>query len=500
MVTNKRLQMMIGLAASILFLAGCGGAPTEPALEATPIQPAATAVPPAATPIQPTATPVPATATVPATAEAQGDLQPLSEVDCIDLADAMSRALSILGDTVVAPFEDYISGKSGAGCQTTVIGTGNDFQHVGVIADTMTEMLQAQGWQEDINYAGGGPGGLIAGFRKANGLCLLVVSSGPSDEGLCSDDEPFGACWERLTPEQRIFTITLNCTQDTAAPPEPKRIQFAPGAASAQVLGSLAASGIDRYVLAAMAGQEMTVNLLAALSGDPATVSSILVIWGEDGTVLISDHADATNWMGELPLSQDYYIDVKSVAQVSVDYALDVLIAPATGDPTQAPEGSEGRGNLPREVPPSFQPVVAQLESTGVPLMLPPDFPVGKDLPPIHPYFYTVESGEYEISLDFGADCRGAGACHYGSLTGKKVDSNAPVGTRNFVFEAERAQKVTLVNDIEAYFIESRCGANCDDAKVFWIYNGIQYMVGLKGGRQSDVLNLANATIENSIP
>ena len=374
MVTNKRLQKMIGLIAVILLLTGCGGAPTEPAIEATPIPAAATPVPPTATPIPPTATAVPAATTALPIVELQGDLQPLSETDCIDLADAMSQALGIPGDTAVAPFDDYVSGKNGAGCQTTVTGTGNDFQHVGAIADTLTEMLRSREWQEDINYAGGGAGGLIAGFRKADGLCLLVVNSGPSDEGLCSNDEPFAACWERLTPEQRIFTITLNCTQDTAVPPEPKRIQ------------------------------------------------------------------------------------------------------------------------------PSFQPVVAQLESTGVPLMLPSDLPVGEDLPPLHPYIFTIRPGEYEMSLDFGADCRGAGACHYGSLTGKKVDSSAPVGTRNFVFEAERAQKVTLVNDIEAYFIESRCGANCDDAKVFWIYNGFQYMVGLKGGRQSDVLNLANATIENSIP
>jgi hypothetical protein len=73
------------------------------------------------------------------------------------------------------------------------------------------------------------------------------------------------------------------------------------------------------------------------------------------------------------------------------------------------------------------------------------------------------------------------------------------VGTRNFIFDTERAQKVTLTNDIEGYFIESVCGASCDDAKVFWIYSGFQYMVGLKGGRQTDVLNLANATITNSI-
>ena len=83
--------------------------------------------------------------------------------------------------------------------------------------------------------------------------------------------------------------------------PEPTRIQFAPGAISTQVQGSLAAGRSDRYVLSAMAGQEMTVNL----SDSSAGVNAILVIWGADGTVLISDHADATTWAGERPFTED---------------------------------------------------------------------------------------------------------------------------------------------------------------------------------------------------
>jgi hypothetical protein len=106
--------------------------------------------------------------------------------------------------------------------------------------------------------------------------------------------------------------------------PEPRRIQFASGTTSAQVQGSLAAGGGDRYVLTAMAGQEMTVNLSVAT----AEVSAILVIWGADGTVLISDHADATSWVGPLPSTQDYYINVRSVAQTPVDYILEVIIPP----------------------------------------------------------------------------------------------------------------------------------------------------------------------------
>jgi hypothetical protein len=488
----------------------------------------------------------------------------------------------------------------GTGCQTTISGTGLDFEMVQVVENALRSVIHAQGWYEDFRYGGGGPTGQLTGFRQANKLCRLLVDWQPSEDANCPSDQPIHAC--KLSPEQKLYTISLNCVQDTTATitelglepkrirfapgaisaqvgsslavggvdryvltatagqemtlsssvtpavgsaemstivniwgadgtllrsgypdttgrvgelpstqdyyidvisvaqhavdytmeviippaaslpePVPKRIQFAPGAISAQMQGSLTAGGIDRYVLSAMAGQEMTVDL----SDSSAGVNAILVIWGVDGTVLISDHADATTWMGQLPFTEDYYIAVRSVAQAAIDYVLQVIIPPATIGP--------------REVPPTFRPVLARLESTGVPLMLPSDFPSEEGLAPIHPYVYTAEPGEYEVSLDLGADCQGAGACHYGSLTGKKVDSSEPVGTRYFEYDAERAQKVTLTSDIDGYFVESVCGASCDDAKVFWIYSGFQYMVGLKGGRQSDVLNLANATIANSI-
>jgi putative hemolysin len=407
-----------------------------------------------------------------------------------DLTDALSQALGMAVTTAQVPFQDYISGEIGGGWQATATGTGLDFESYMVVAEALRGTLESRGWQEDIQYGGSGPTGDLSGYRQANALCLLSVGWEPSEDADCPPDRPISAC--ELAPEQQLYTITLTCAQDitaaAASQPEPevRRIQFAPGAISAQVQGALASNGVDRYLLTAMAGQEMTLNLSVPAASDPTLASAILVIWGADGTVLLSDHAGATTWVGLLPLTQDYYIDVKSVAQTPVDYTLEVVIPPATSRVDN--------------VPLTFQPVLGQLESTGVPPMLPPDFPGAEGLPPVHPHIITAEPGEYEISLGFGADCQGAGACHYGSLAGKKVDSNEPVSTRNFPFDAARAQKVTLATGIEGYFIEALCGANCDDSKLFWISGGFQYMVGMKAGSQPDLVKLANAAIENSIP
>jgi predicted secreted protein len=110
----------------------------------------------------------------------------------------------------------------------------------------------------------------------------------------------------------------------TAADPPPKRIQFEPGKASASVSGNLAATGMDHYVLRAMAGQTMWVTVTATQG------AAILIIWGADGTVLISDHADATSWNGPLPATQDYFIDVKGSPDSATTYTLTVAIPPKT--------------------------------------------------------------------------------------------------------------------------------------------------------------------------
>jgi hypothetical protein len=301
MITDKLLQRMTGLTLAVLLLTGCGGAPTEPTLEATPILPTATS------------TPATATAVPTATAEAPSDFQPMSSDECINLADAMSQTLGIPGKTTEAPFEDRVSQRMGTGCETTITGTGRDFEDVQVVGNALRRMIQAQGWYEDFRYGGGGPTDELTGFRQANKLCRLLVGWEPSEDANCPSDQPIHAC--ELSPEQKLYTISLNCVQDTSAAIthlelEPKRIQFAPGAISTQVQGRLAAGGSDRYVLSAMADQEMTVNL----SDSSAGVNAILIIWGADGTVLISDHADATLWVGRLPSTQDYTISVRSVA------------------------------------------------------------------------------------------------------------------------------------------------------------------------------------------
>lgn len=105
------------------------------------------------------------------------------------------------------------------------------------------------------------------------------------------------------------------------------RINFAPGAISATRTGTLTMGDMDRYVLGASAGQNMSVSVASGNN------NVILVIFGKDGTVLISDHADASSWSGVLPSTQDYFIDVRAIDGTSANYTLTVTIPPTPPSP-----------------------------------------------------------------------------------------------------------------------------------------------------------------------
>ncbi len=145
----------------------------------------------------------------------RGECAPASAAVCSDLADDVAQRLDV-GVTMVAqaPFEDYITGQTGTGCRVTATGNGLDFENVGVIVDALQGMFQARGWQADVNYDGDGPTGTLGGYRQGDTLCLWMAGWEPSADADCPSDQPIDAC--ELSPEQKLYTITINCAQSTS--------------------------------------------------------------------------------------------------------------------------------------------------------------------------------------------------------------------------------------------------------------------------------------------
>jgi hypothetical protein len=97
------------------------------------------------------------------------------------------------------------------------------------------------------------------------------------------------------------------------------RIKFEPGETSTRLEGHLDDRETDQYVLYARQGQTMDVVVEA-----PKTVG--LTIQGADGIPLKRRVDEETAWRGELPATQDIFIEVSSIE--ATDYTLNVTILP----------------------------------------------------------------------------------------------------------------------------------------------------------------------------
>ncbi len=112
-----------------------------------------------------------------------------------------------------------------------------------------------------------------------------------------------------------------------------QRLRFARGADTIIRTGVLRFGGMDRYVIRLGANDNFDVSVD---SGPNNNV--ILILWGRDGTVLISDHADATHWSGVTPKTQDYYIDVRAMNGTTANYSLRVQANPINPNPPNPPD------------------------------------------------------------------------------------------------------------------------------------------------------------------
>ncbi len=284
---------------------------------------------------QPSETAVPTAA--PEEQTGPGDLQPLDD-QCAELKAAIEPALGVAIASEKVPIEMSWSGQTGAACQLTGLGDGNDFESIFVASDAVKALLRERGWAEQgmlspcLGHGGGGPGADQACFVNEDQLCELMVTVEPIDMALCDDIEgPIGECLDALAPEQLSYTIRLTCAQglDTTdmpeaaeeSPAEPTRIEFAEGEESIRLTDTLDPGQTDRYVLSAAAGQEMSVDLES-----PGIVA--LTIVGADGSVLKSELEGGNQWSDVLAETGDYYLDVKSLDESPVEYTLEVVIPP----------------------------------------------------------------------------------------------------------------------------------------------------------------------------
>ena len=299
---------------------------------------------------------------------------------CNSLAPVFSGAFQVEMSTITAPFQDVVSGQTIDGCLSTLSIPFENISSLGDVTSLSDSIMKTNGWQEDMNYSAGGAGGIVNGYRQNDSVCMVINEFGPVDDTLCSSDEPFAVCMDRLTADQKIYTVALNCA-------------IVPGSST---------------------------------------------------------------------------------------------------DSSTLPQGS-----YPAVLPPAFDfGLVQALVLTEIPPMLPTSFMIEDEMA-LFPYVLTMETGMYEISLDFGEECHMATACHFGVLAGSLTSGNELYSTPNIFVDVSRAQRVTLANGIEGYYIEGLCGASCDNSLIVWVQGYYQYIIGSKAASQAFLLDIVNSAIAN---
>jgi hypothetical protein len=140
-------------------------------------------------------------------------IEPLTMELCNGQAQAMSHFLNDLIPTVTEePLSDPVTGASGIGCQSTITGTGADFESPSAVVDVLGGMLEEQGWTEDPMGQADGPTGTSRFYRKEDQICIASAIWFPNDSTNCPEDQPITTC--ELIPEQQTYTVTLNCGVD----------------------------------------------------------------------------------------------------------------------------------------------------------------------------------------------------------------------------------------------------------------------------------------------
>lgn len=123
---------------------------------------------------------------------------------------------------------------------------------------------------------------------------------------------------------------------------------------------------------------------------------------------------------------------------------------------------------------------------TQVPIFIPSSIPISQKLY----YQSTAKADSYTISMEYTADCRGAGACSFGEIRGQKGGefSTKIEGVTKTLKNVQLAGGVTGV-------FHNGCGAYCT-ASIEWKSQEFFYTIAIKNGREADLIKMANSAIQ----
>jgi hypothetical protein len=200
----KKISAVILLAGA---LAAC--APIQP--ESAPADSGTGATTTSSTPDGATEMPEEATEEQPTTAPDRAAVAPLDAAECEAIQMAVAEQLGVDFTVEEADFANEISGLHGTACTVTATGTGEDFGNFVDVAQSIRDILTAEGWTENSSYLADGPTGTATGYELDNKLALVSVDWQPAEGVECPDDQPISAC--EVEPSEQDFTVVIELVQ-----------------------------------------------------------------------------------------------------------------------------------------------------------------------------------------------------------------------------------------------------------------------------------------------
>ncbi|MEZ4864903.1 MAG: META domain-containing protein [Caldilineaceae bacterium] len=155
-------------------------------------------------------------------------------------------------------------------------------------------------------------------YDNDNSKLIFTAGTAPTPAPTTAEStaEPTTMPTEASTP-----LPTATPAEEGGLPTDAHRINFAPGASSAEFTSTLAERATDTYVLQAQQGQIMSVAITSPNN------DVLLSVIGADGTPLKRYQNGPPTWTSTLPATQDYLIEAVSVGPAT-DYTLQVWVEP----------------------------------------------------------------------------------------------------------------------------------------------------------------------------
>jgi hypothetical protein len=305
MSTRKSLQQIIRLALAIWLLPGCASIATEPTIMPTPIAPPTAVAPVSANP-----------GFITGRVHLAGPPTPPMVVYALDQATGLWTFTETQATDSEASFSLAVQPGS---YQVFAAAAGSSSVGVGYSTDRLT----------------------LTTVAVAAGQTVSDIDVGPPGQSECGSTfgfpaSPDGRFTEVASPAAECLAAILT---PAAAPAQAQknldatRIQFQPNSTSLYTPGELAPNTSINFVLSAQKGQVMTAELTTEPDPGPGP-SAAVTISSADGQIFTPDLT--TKWRGVLPASQDYYIEVRSLSQQSINYNL-LLAIPAVGSTPYVP-------------------------------------------------------------------------------------------------------------------------------------------------------------------